>query len=195
MVNKLKYPLYEISLEGEDALGMFAISLVDKPATKSEWLAFADEERMEFEVVSEDERKLMGVIMRAEFPILRRDEDGNYFYVVFKKDVIETLAQRFLRSGFSANIDINHDFKYDVDGVVLEQIFIKDTAKGINPYPEKFGAIEEGSLFGIYKIENDEVWEAVKKGLFKGFSLEGLFERKKISDAASNVEELLKQKD
>ena len=55
----------------------------------------------------------------------------------------------------------------------LEELFIKDVDKGINPVG--FEDIEHGSLFGKYRVLNDEVWADVKAGKFKGFSLEGYF--------------------
>ena len=69
-------------------------------------------------------------------------------------------------------------------------MFIKNTDKGISP--KGFEEIEEGSAFAEYKIESDEVWQAVKKGVFNGISLEGYFDVRKV-DNEMTVEDLLKQ--
>ena len=60
-----------------------------------------------------------------------------------------------------------------VSGVNLIQLFIKDSEKGI--VPQGFETIEDGSLFATYHVENDAIWNEIKNGTFKGFSLEGLF--------------------
>ena len=69
-------------------------------------------------------------------------------------------------------VDTEHNNQC-VDGVKLEELFIKDIDKGINPVG--FEYIENGSLFGKYRVQNDKVWADVKAGKFKGFSLEGYF--------------------
>ena len=38
-----------------------------------------------------------------------------------------------------------------------------------------FENIEDGSLFARFKVNNDDVWNGIKDGDFRGFSLEGLF--------------------
>jgi hypothetical protein len=56
----------------------------------------------------------------------------------------------------------------------MVQYFIKDTDAGVNP--TGFEEIADGSLFAEFHIVNDEVWEQVKDGTFKGYSLEGVFD-------------------
>jgi len=72
------------------------------------------------------------------------------------------------------NINLMHEDGTDVEGVNLVELFIKDTNKGINP--ANFDDIENGSLFATYKINNDAIWEQIKLGTFRGFSLEGIFD-------------------
>ena len=38
--------------------------------------------------------------------------------------------------------------------------------------------VKDGSWFGSFKVENDDVWELVKEGKVKGFSVEGIFNYK-----------------
>ena len=57
--------------------------------------------------------------------------------------------------------------------ILADVTLIKDVDKGINPVG--FDDIENGSLFGKYRVLNDEVWADVKAGKFKGFSIEGYF--------------------
>ena len=45
-----------------------------------------------------------------------------------------------------------------------------------------------GSGSGIYKIDNDRVWQDIKEQKFKGFSIEGLFEHK-VSDVKLSLVE------
>jgi hypothetical protein len=36
-----------------------------------------------------------------------------------------------------------------------------------------------GTWFGVYKVENEDVWNKVKDGSFRGYSIEGMFEHRK----------------
>lgn len=58
----------------------------------------------------------------------------------------------------------------DVDSVEMLQAFIKDKDRGIDP--KGFEDIEDGSLFGEFKVLDDTIWEDIKAGKFKGFSME-----------------------
>ena len=82
------------------------------------------------------------------------------------------MAERYLKNNFQNNVDLNHNGDL-VDGVDMVQFFIKDTENGVNP--KGFENYADGSLFAEYHINNDEVWEQVKNGEFRGFSLEGYF--------------------
>lgn len=190
-------PIYEISIDG--ATGIYSVALVKRPAMLSTWQVFADQEqKIKFAVTDEEQHKVLAVLCRADFPIYRRSEEMGEFYVVFNKETIEDMTQKMLRDGFHESINVEHDDDYYIDGVELTQIFIKNSAKGINP--AGFEDIEEGSAFCEYKITSPEVWEAIKKGVFTGISLEGFFNLKEIAAsiqkeaAADDIESLLKQK-
>jgi hypothetical protein len=48
----------------------------------------------------------------------------------------------------------------------------------------------EGSWFGSFKVENESVWNKIKSGEFKGFSVQGMFQYRKEKESLS-VEEAL----
>ena len=66
---------------------------------------------------------------------------------------------------------MEHNPNNIMNGVYLEELFIKNVEKGINP--KGFEDIENYSLFGVYTIENDDVWNSIQNGTFTGISLEG----------------------
>ena len=190
-------PIYEISIDG--VTGIYSVALVKRPAMLSTWQVFADQEqKIKFAVSDEEQHKVLAVLCRADFPIYRRSEEMGEFYVVFNRETIEEMTRRMLKEGFHENVNVEHDDDFYIDGVELSQIFIKNSEKGINPIG--FEDVEEGSAFCEYKITSEEVWDAIKKGVFTGFSLEGLFDLKKIAAsaekeaAADDIESLLKQK-
>ena len=164
--------IYEAIIEDEGD-GIAFISLVNDPAVESNWFAYNKERQpMQFQVADEEQRILLGVIMRADHPIYRIDYDGYEYYVKYTKDTIAKMARKMLEDYTFNRIDTEHNNQC-VSGVKLEEVFIKDVDKGINPVG--FEDIENGSLFGKYRVQNDKVWADVKAGKFKGFSLEGYF--------------------
>lgn len=166
-------PIYYANVTN-DLEGIIAISLVDCPAVESDFVAFDKNQEMTmFRFEDEAQRKVLGVIMRCEYPIYRRNEKLGEFYLKYSRDVIERMARKMLRENTGNMINLMHDDEAFVDGVVLEQVFIKDTGKGVSP--SGFEDISDGSMFGVFKIENDAVWEEIRKGTFRGFSLEGYF--------------------
>lgn len=164
--------IYEAVIEDEGD-GITFISLVNDPAVESNWFAYNKEHQpMQFQIADEEQHILLGVIMRADFPMYRIGNSGYEYYIKYSKETIAKMARKMLDDKTFNAVDTEHNNQC-VDGVKLEELFIKDTDKGINPVG--FEAIENGSLFGKYRVLNDEVWADVKAGKFKGFSLEGYF--------------------
>ena len=183
-----KLPIYNAFVT-DSAEGIVRISLVDFPAVESNWVAFNKEQKkLSYSIENEDERMILGVVMRADFPIYRRDDDGYEYYIMYDKDTIKTMAEKLMVDGYQNRIDTMHNGN-EVDGVNLLQLFIKDTEKGINP--TNFEDIEDGSLFAQYKVENDEIWEKVKDGTFQGFSLEGYFTVEKQNKLEKNNKSIM----
>lgn len=183
----IKLPIYNIELGGAE--GILKMSLVEYPAVESDFLAFDEQKELKFSI-DEEQRIVFGCSLRSDFPIYRRSSNLGEYYVVFTKEVIKELYEKFMIDGRFNNINLNHGV--DTNEVYLLSAFIKDTKKGLNPVG--FEDINDGSLFTGYKIENDEVWEKVKSGELKGFSVEGFFELEEPKDEIESlIDELLEQ--
>lgn len=163
-------PVYDATL-GEDG-GMLRISLVDAPAVMADFVAFAKQKPVQmYRIEDEEQRRVLGVVMRADFPIYRRDERLGEYYIIYRADTIREMAQKYLAEGRQNNVNLMHQGE-DVEGVEMVQYYIK--GKGLQP--EGFEDIADGSLFAEFHIVDDAIWDKVKDGTYKGFSLEGLFD-------------------
>ncbi|MBQ3414519.1 MAG: hypothetical protein IJH39_04060 [Clostridia bacterium] len=166
---------------------MYCISLVDDPAVETAWMAFnKDEQPLKFAVENEDKHIVRGVIMRADFPIYRVGISGFEYLIEYDKETIRIMAEKYLYDGFQNNVDTQHNNKLE-QGVNLVQWFIKDTENGINP--KGFEDIEDGSLFAEYKVNNEEIWQQIKDGTFKGFSLAGFFDTVLVEEPQDEEEQ------
>lgn len=130
-------------------------------------------ERQSFAIQDEEERIVSGALMLADTPIYRNDGNGEY-YVVFTKDTIKKIAQKYFKKGYQNNVNLMHDSGQIMEGVTMFESWIVDEKRGIKPM-KGFEDVKDGSWFGSFKVENDDVWNLIKEGKVKGFSVEGIF--------------------
>lgn len=173
-----KLPIYEALISSEDD-GIITISLVDEPAVESDFVCFAkDAGKQLFALKDSAERLITGCLMKADTPIYRND-NGYEYYIVFSKKTIQTMAQKMLADSTFKNIDTQHNGELLPQGALtLMEVYIKDSAKGIDP---NFVDIPDGSLMTTFRINDESIWQECANGDYlNGFSLEGFFETKQI---------------
>lgn len=142
-----------------------------------------------FNIQNPEQRIVTGPLMIADLPIYRRDQDEEY-YVTFSASEIKKIVQRFFKKGYQSKVNVEHSTP--VDGVFMFESYIIDREKGIMP-PKGFEEISNGSWFGSFKVENEKIWEEVKAGTFKGFSVEGLFRYEKTNKVVTEEEQIMAQ--
>ena len=162
--------------------GMFVVSLVEDPAIGSLFFPFG-EEKINLSILDAPQHKVIGCVLRADYPILRIDGEGKYYNLVFDKETIYKLTQHFVKYNNTGNVSVLHNGK-PLGGVELTQLFIKDKSKGIDPVG--FEEVSDGSLFAEYKILNEEVWKGICNGVYRGFSIEGVFELAPVKTQETN---------
>lgn len=172
-------PLFEACIDTKDnETGMFVVSLVDKPANERDFVAFEEVKQIQtYSIANDEEQKVFGLIMEADKPIYRRNADGFEYYITYNRKTIEAMAEKYFKMGLQNNVDTQHNFELE-EGITLTQMFLKDTKKGVNP--KGFEEVNDGSLFAEYHVENADVWNAIKEGEYKGFSLAGVFIQKEV---------------
>jgi hypothetical protein len=184
-------PLYEANIDmNDEETGMFVISLVDYPATMSNFLAFS-KERLTYEIQDEEQRKVFGLVMGANLPIYRRNPDGYEYFIVYSKETIAKMAEKYFKMGLQNDVDTMHSFELE-EGITMTQMYIKDSEKGVSP--KGFEEFEDGSLFAEFHVENDEVWKGIKDGTYRGFSLAGVFEVREKEDNKQNIKNSIQMK-
>lgn len=172
---KKEIPLYEAIITDDFDNGLFGIALTKSPAIETEFLTFSKQKQpLKFAISDVENRRIISPIMRADYPIYRYDEKVGDYYIMYSKPTLEKMAKKMLCQNTFNNWNAEHNCNEKLSGIYLNQLFIKNTEKGLNPVG--FEDIEEGSLFGVFSIENDAVWNDVKEGRFVGISLEGVFE-------------------
>lgn len=149
-----------------------------------------------FAIVNEDQHIISGALMLADELIYRNNEKFGEHYVKFSAETIKQIAIKFAKKKYNQNVNLMHDANQKVNGVTMFESFIVDRQRGIMPMAE-FKDVADGSWFGSFYVENEEVWSAIKDGTYKGFSVEGLFDYEQPKSAEQNaletIEKLLNQ--
>jgi hypothetical protein len=189
-----KLPIFNLEIvdDTDSDIEVDFVSLVDRPAIERAFLAFKEQEpelskaEFSFAIQDEDERIISGPVMLADTPIYRNDENGEY-YVVFTKETIKRIAQKFFKKGYQSNVNLMHDQGNITEGLTMFESWIKDEKRGIKAM-QGYEDTPDGSWFGSFKVDNDEVWQLIKEGKVRGFSVEGVFNYRKSGE--KNYQEL-----
>ena len=163
-------PIFAVNVD-DPGCSISTMSLVDAPAMSIDMVCFSKEQKMSFSIQDESQHNILTCLVRVDFPILRLTEDGNPYYIVFNKETAKVLCQRLMTDGMQQNISVDHNGKL-IQGIHLQEVFIKDSSLGISPVG--FEDAADGSLMGVYHIEDDELWNDCIEGRFKGISIESL---------------------
>jgi len=128
--------------------------------------------------------------------IIRRNEiTGEIYYVYFTAETIKKLQQKFMKDKLLDATNIEHQRKYLRDVDVVESWIVEDQEKDKQQvfnmdYPV-------GTWMVIMKINDDDVWNKVKNGVLKGFSVQGFFLEKakfrKDTELLSQIKNILSQ--
>lgn len=165
-------PIYKIFVNPdlEDNSGVYAVSLVERPAIQTNFIYF--EEQKALISLSDDEKRIVtGVLLRPDILIYRDLPPFGEMYWTLEASSIETIRDKFHKQNNGTNVTLDH--KVSIEGCYMIESYIVNRSKGL--IPADFSDIEDGSWVASYKIENDEVWEAIKTDKsFKGFSVEGV---------------------
>lgn len=163
----MKY--FYININDDETLGLQAISLVDKPAIEQDFLLFKDEHIC----FAKDNSKhiISGPALIAEMPIYRRNQVGEEYYVVFDKNTIAKLVERYSKNGFFNIVNLQHDHSLFTENAILVESYFVDKERGISP--KEYGNLTDGSWIVSFKIEDENLWNDIVNGKdLNGFSVE-----------------------
>ena len=128
-----------------------------------------------FSILSEEMRIISGALMLADELIFRDNERFGQHYVKFSADTIKSIAIKWAKKNFNNHVNLMHNPEQKVKGVTMFESWLVDSSRGIMPM-KGFEGVADGSWFGSFYVENEKVWQSIKKGDYKGFSVEGMFD-------------------
>jgi hypothetical protein len=169
---------YDIFIDEDEELGVDKISLVKKPAIMENFI-FMNEaiDQIYREISLSDEKRIItGPVLIPDQEIIRKDDDGNPYYIKYSAAEIEKIVQKFFK--LKDQYSVNKDHKTDVSDVYIYESWIvgeNDKSRGLGM------GLPVGTWVVSMKVDDNEIWENIKSGKYKGFSIEGLFRFKRNS--------------
>lgn len=170
-MNKLFY----IQVNDFDETGMNAISLVDAPAVEHNFLCFDKDKKYNLEFRDEAKHIITGVVALADTPIYRYNPSIGDYWVVFTKDTIQKMIEKYSRSGLFNSVNLDHDDQRFTNSVFMIESYVVNRERNI--VPVGFENIPDGSWICSFKVEDEQLWsEIINTDKFNGFSLQGVFD-------------------
>lgn len=128
--------------------------------------------------VDKEKQMIFGPTMIPNIDIFRRDENGDEYYVVFSKEIIEEAAMRFFKKNNNRSINLEHTNQM-VPAYICESWIVKDDYYDTSRF---YGFnLPIGSHFIGLKVEDEAFWKSEVKDNGKfGFSIEGVLGKKII---------------
>ena len=173
-MNKKKLKKYTVGLDSET----LAVSFVTEPAIEECFVALKKDKEDMVYLSSNEKHMCFGAILVPDKEIYRNDQSGEYT-ITFSKESIEKMSQNYLKFKRQDNVTLQHDEV--TDNVVLVESWIKtdmekdkSVALGLNP------ELPVGTWIGGFKVNDVDVWERVKSGELKGFSVEAILEANEL---------------
>jgi len=118
-----------------------------------------DDLKIEFKVSNKEKREIEGLVLQSGQFIYRKDINGKEGYVYCSRETIRKLKEKY---GFNRTITIQHEEDMTGSAILLDSWLNEDD--------------EQTKWFLRFKIINDKLWELIKVGDLRGFSIEAIFD-------------------
>jgi hypothetical protein len=165
--------LVELIIDERDSeSGIDAVSVVESPAIEENFIALA-EQKIELKEIDAEKRILMGAALIPNKKIYRVNEKTKEeFEIFFSEQTVRQAMELFFKKGNQSKATQEH--AKSIDGMtVVESWLIEDK---VHDKSVKYGfSLPKGTWMISMKVDNDQVWNDVKEGKVKGFSIEGFF--------------------
>lgn len=179
--------VYELIIKDEQTDGVFAVSLVEKPAIEENFIALS-KHQIELKAL-EEKRIVIGAALIPNKKIYRRDKDKE-FEIYFTDETVRRASELVFMRNQHQNATLEHAVKLSGMAIV-ESWIIEDEEKDKS---KVYGFdLPKGTWMITMKVMDDNIWEKVKNGEVKGFSIEGYFAEKYEMSAREKVAELLRR--
>lgn len=133
----------------------------------------SEEKMRKLMFASEDQQIVVGPVAIPDMEIIRKDDDGNPYYVRFSKDVVQRMAEKFMKELRNKETNIQHNSEDRAGSYVMETWIVEHPQDKANSIYDL--DVPVGSWVVSMRVEDPATWKKIKAGELRGFSLEGNF--------------------
>lgn len=173
-MNLRDLPIYELMVDDSELTGIDLLSIVKTPAIDVKGFCFSEQEEKLIEhrfYVDREEQKIVGPAVIPNYPIYRKDDNGDEYYVLIKDEQVIKLVNKFNSNGNNRRINFNHT-DYMIDGYIEQNWVVKDKVYDKSRFYKYDLPIN--SWFVEVKIEDYNFWNLYVKGEdYTSFSIQG----------------------
>lgn len=166
---------YVVKFNPEKNKGVYGISLVNDPAIEEFFIQMSKEYEIKLAEIDKEKRLFMSPVLIPNQKILRVDENGNPFNIVFEAETIQLAQQEFQKRGFQNESTLEHDINLKLNGVTFVESWIKEDDIHDKSLMKGFNQ-PIGTWFTIFRVDDDDVMAKIESGEIKGVSIDGAFE-------------------
>jgi len=112
---------------------------------------------VEFKIENEERREVVGAVLVSNKLIFRHNIGNGPGYVWFSRDTVRQIMKKF---GYNRNVTFQH-VQNRIGSVILMKTWLEEDS--------------ETRWMIRYKVIDINLWEQIKKGVVKGFSIEAAF--------------------
>lgn len=161
-----------------DELGVFAVSIVNKPAIQKMFVKMSEEtEKKVIKFAIDEEKKIItgpamipNILMYRSAGSIGLEEES---MVYFSEESIKNAAEQFLALDVNNNVTLEH--KIATTGLSLRESWIIEDPKCDKAMLYGFSDLPKGTWLLSYNVNDDAIWQEIKDGTYAGFSIEAYF--------------------
>ena len=159
--------------------------MVESPAIESDFVALSkeDEEKVQVFLESEERHMVYGAALIPNKDIYRNNGEQE-FYINFTEESIVKMSQDFMKNYRQNEVTLDHEEMAN-DITIVESWLVED------PYKDKANAlginVPKGTWMIGMKVNQIDVWDRVKSGELKGFSVESMISLEEFSKNDNNM--------
>jgi len=188
--------IVEFLIGEDDDTGVKTISLVDKPAMQSEFIAFSEDEKPKpkYIVLAKEgdnyKQVVAGLSMIPDKLIYRVDEEtGEEYQGYFSQTTIEEIRNKYHKEMMTSNVNLDHDENTYIDAYLIESYLLSTEARVEEVTAQGIEGATLGAWYTQFKIEDEEIFQKVLDGDFNGFSIEAYLNKELVQSMKNNFKE------
>ena len=152
---------------------------------------FSKVSQLAFKFADDEKKIVVGPCMIPNMDILRKDEDGDKYYVRFSEETIKEIAMKYMKEARTNMTNNDHNTGERAGAYVFESWIVEDPAndkaKTIYGYD-----VPVGTWMIAMKVDDAETWKRIKAGELRGFSVEGAFSDMEEIEARRKYQNIIK---